>query len=178
MLFCFGRDSHSRAHQKIETYPTFKYTWQGNHEGEMLWKMAAVMLTNLLRTRLSCFKTNIQPLFPWGCTGYSVSLAPVLHCSGFSWHCASILSAFSLSFSVFSLNRLQQRSRSITQAHRQQFEFSKGQIVSCRNPCLAVWVAGHGAVGEGGVKTGSPLQLVRSNPSYSNQRWTLNEGER
>ncbi|KAK6319935.1 hypothetical protein J4Q44_G00090420 [Coregonus suidteri] len=50
-------------------------------------------------------------------------------------------------------NRLQQRGRGITQAHRQQFEFS-------------------------GVKAGSPLQLVRSNPSYSNQRWTLNEGER
>ncbi|CAB1313518.1 unnamed protein product [Coregonus sp. 'balchen'] len=72
-------------------------------------------------------------------------------------------------------NRLQQRGRGITQAHRQQFEFSKGQIVNCRNRCLAVGVAGHG---EGGVKAGSPLQLVRSNPSYSNQRWTLNEGER
>lgn len=134
----------------------------------MLWKMAAVMLTNLLRTRLSCFKTNIQPSFPWGCTGYSVSLAPVLHCSGFSWHCASILSICC--------------SSAVGASHRptdsSSIQFSKGQIVSCRNPCLAVWVAGHGAVGEGGVKTGSPLQLVRSNPSYSNQRWTLNEGER
>eukprot|EP00063_Salmo_salar_P028745 XP_014003580.1 PREDICTED: doublecortin domain-containing protein 5 isoform X2 [Salmo salar] len=127
VLFCFGRDSHSRAHQKIKMHPTFKYTWQGNHEEDVI--------QNVVEN--GCSNTD-QP----------------------------------------AKNRLQQCGRSITQAHRQQFEFSKGKIVSCRNPCLAVWVAGHGAVGEGGVKAGSPLQLVHSNPSYSNQRWTLNEGER
>lgn len=61
-------------------------------------------------------------------------------------------------------------------AHRQQFEWSEGQLVSCRSPWLAVGVRAR----EGGSSdpTGSPLRLLRRNPSDPCQVWISREGER
>ncbi|XP_031419448.2 doublecortin domain-containing protein 1 [Clupea harengus] len=61
-------------------------------------------------------------------------------------------------------------------AHRQQFEWTEGQLVSCWSPWLAVGVRAR----EGGSAdhTGSPMQLMPRNPSDPQQLWVCREGER
>ncbi|KAG5273277.1 hypothetical protein AALO_G00149600 [Alosa alosa] len=60
--------------------------------------------------------------------------------------------------------------------HRQQFEWAKGQLVSCRSPWLAVGVRAR--EGSSADLSSSPLHLLPRNPLDPHQVWISREGER
>ncbi|KAJ8248925.1 hypothetical protein GJAV_G00229250 [Gymnothorax javanicus] len=73
---------------------------------------------------------------------------------------------------LLSMNKLVQRSRKVTQAHLQQFEFRDGQIMSCQYPGLAL-----GVRSLEGARAGMTLQLLTRNPDDTNQHWVLREDD-
>ncbi|KAJ8416229.1 hypothetical protein AAFF_G00382510 [Aldrovandia affinis] len=77
------------------------------------------------------------------------------------------------SMGLYNKHRLQQRQERVPQAHRQQFEFREGQIVSFGNPELVL-----GVKAIEGARAGKALQLLRRNPHDTNQRWILREEDR